>query len=100
MKQAGNDPSKVQFRDLLGNCQVTETDWRQLITRTLAHTSDSSSFNNALHLFTTFEAEVEHNYTKLYACGQPLTTIKAVHTGLNTSKEIPDDAGGLNLSSI
>jgi len=40
MRQAGHDPSQVQFRDLLlrlRNCQVTESDWRQLMTRTPAH---------------------------------------------------------------
>ena len=66
----------------LRNCEVAESDWRHL-TRTPAHVSDSSSFNNALHLFPTVEAVVEHNINKLYACGQPVATIKAVHAGLN-----------------
>ena len=99
MRQAGHDPSQVQFRNILlrhRNSEVTESDWRHLMTRTPAHTSDSSSFNNALHLFPTVEAVVEHNINKLYACGQPVTTIKAVHTGPNASKASPDNAGGLH----
>ena len=55
------------------------------MTRTPAHVSDSSSFNNALYLFPTVEAVVEHNFNKLYACGQPVATIKAVHTGPNAA---------------
>ena len=32
---------------------------------------------------------------RLYACGQPVATIKAVHSGPNASKGSSDDAGGL-----
>lgn len=66
------------------------------MTITPAHTSDSSTFNNALHLFPTIEAVAEHNINKLHACGQPVATIKAVHTGPNASKASSDDAGGLH----
>ena len=41
------------------------------------------------------EAVVEHNINKLHGCGQPIATIKAVHTGANASKASADDAGGL-----
>ena len=55
-----------------------------------------SSFDDALHLFPTAEAVVEHNIAKLHSCGQPVATIKAVHTRANASKASPDDAGGLH----
>ena len=35
----------------------------------------------------------EHNVTKLRASGQPIATVKAIHTGPNAS---PDDAAGLD----
>ena len=65
------------------------------MTRTPARASNSSSFDDALHLFPTVEAVVEYNINKLHACGQPVATIKAVHTGANASKASVDDAGGL-----
>ena len=68
------------------------------MTRAPAHIPDISAgmynFNNALlHLFPTVEAVVEHNVSKLHACGQPVAIFKAVHTGANASKASSDDAG-------
>ena len=64
MRQSGDDPSQVLFRDILlrlRNCEVTEADWRMLMTRTPLQISDESHFDNAVHLFLTLEAVVEHN---------------------------------------
>ena len=69
----------------LRNCEVTESDRGHLMTGTPAHVSDLSSFNNALYLFPTVETVVEHNFNKLYVCGQPVAIIKAVHTGPNAA---------------
>ena len=98
MRQSGQDPSQVLFRDILirlRNGETTESDWKHLMTRTPVNITDTYSFDNALHLFPTVEAVVEHNVTKLNACGQPVAIIKAVHSGPNASKGSPDDAGGL-----
>ena len=76
--------SRVLFRNILlrlRNCEVTEADWTTLMTKTPAQVPDASCFDNAIHLFPTTEAMVEHNINKLHACGQPIATIKAVHTG-------------------
>ena len=51
-----------------------------------------SPFSTALHLIPTIEAMVEYNVAQL---GQPIATIKAVHTGPNAAKAPADDAGGL-----
>ena len=56
---------------------------------------DLSSFSTALHLIPTVEAVVEYNVAQLQASGQPIATIKAVHTGPNAAKAPADDAGGL-----
>ena len=56
---------------------------------------DMSSFANALHLYPTVEAVVEHNVAKLRELSQPTATIKAVHTGAGAAKATSDDAGGL-----
>ena len=45
-------------------------------------------------MFPTIEAVVQHNINKLHAYGQPVATIRAVHTGPNASKA-STDAGGL-----
>ena len=98
MRQSGDDSSQALFRDILlrlMNCEVTEDDWRTLMTRTPIQVSDMPSLSNSVHLFPTVEAVVEHNINKLHACGQPVATIKAVLTGINASKASPGDAGGL-----
>ncbi len=98
MSQAGQDPSQVLFRQILlrlRNGEIIEDDWKHLMTRTPAQISDTFAFNDALRLFPTVEAVVEHNVSKLHVCGQPVATIKAVHSGPNASKGSSDDAGGL-----
>ena len=98
MRQAGQDPSPVLFRDILlrlRNGETTESDWKHLMTRTPVHITDTSEFDSALRLYPTVEAVVDHNVNKLHSCGQPVATIKAVHTGANASRASPDDAGGL-----
>ena len=98
MRQAGQDPQQVLFRDLLlrlTDTKVTVADWKHLMTQTPTLVQDLSPFANALHLHPTVEAVVEHNVTQLRASNQPIATIKAVHTGANASKAPADDAGGL-----
>ena len=98
MRQAGQNPQQVKFRDILlrlRDAKVTVADWNCLMTQTPTHVQDLSPFATALHLIPTVEAVVEHNVTQLHASGQPIATIKAVHTGANASKAPADDAGGL-----
>ena len=63
--------------------------------QTPAQGEDLQQFHNALHLYPTIEAVAEYNVTKLHANGQPIATVKAIHTGANASKASPDDAAGL-----
>ena len=63
--------------------------------QTPTNVTDLTPFAEALHLYPTVEAVVEHNIDKLKDCGQPIATIKAVHTGANAAKASSDDAGGL-----
>ena len=98
VRQAGQDPEQVQFRDILlrlRDAKVTVADWKCLMTQTPTLVQDLSPFANALHLNPTVEAVVEHNVSQLRASSQPIATIKAVHTGANASKAPADDAGGL-----
>ena len=98
MRQSGEDSDQVLFRDILlrlRDGRVTEDDWKQLMKQTPAQVQDLAVFNNALRLQPTVAAVVEHNVTRLHPSGQPIATIKAVHTGANASKASPDEASGL-----
>lgn len=70
-------------------------DWNCLMTQTPTSVADLTPLSNALHLYLTIKAVVEHNVAKLQASGQPIATIKAIHTGPNAAKASPDDASGL-----
>ena len=65
------------------------------MTRTPTRVQDVYPFSTALHLIPTFEAVVEYNEAQLKASSQPITIIKAVHTGPNAAKILADDAGRL-----
>ena len=83
MRQAGQDPQQVQFRDILlrlRDAKVTVADWNCLMIQTPTRVQDLTPFTTALHLIPTVEAVVEHNVAQLHASGQPIATIKAVHT--------------------
>ena len=98
MRQSGQDPDQVLFRDILlrlRDAEVTTADWQHLMKQTPAQVRDLAPFVTALHLHPTVEAVVEHNVARLRANGQPIATIKAIHTGPNASKASPDDAAGL-----
>ena len=98
MCQAGQDRQQVQFRDILlglRDAKVTVADWNCLMTRTPTHVQDLTPFATALHLIPTVEGVVEYNVAQLHASGQPIATIKAVHSGPNAAKAPADDAGGL-----
>ena len=53
------------------------------------------AFDDALHLHPTVQAVAEYNVGKLRNAGEPIATIKAVHTGPNASKASSEDASGL-----
>ena len=98
MRQAGQNPEQVQFQNILlrlRDAKVTISDWNCLMTRTHTRVQDISTFSTALHLIPTVETVTEFNVAQLQASNQPITTIKAVHTGPNAAKCSADDAGGL-----
>ena len=98
MRQAGEDPEQVRFREILlrlRNAEVTMEDWNCLMQQTPTSVADLTPFTSALHLHPTVEAVVEHNVAKLQDSGQPIAAIKAVHTGANAAKASSEDAFGL-----
>ena len=98
IRQSGQDPDQTRFRDILmrlRNGDTTMEDWNHLMEQTPTRVQDQSPYVNALRLFPTVEAVVDHNVAMLRECGHPIATIKAVHTRANAAKAPPDDAGGL-----
>ena len=58
MRQAGQDPDQVKFRDILlwlRDAKVTLSDWNHLMSRTPTRVNDLSPFSTALHLIPTVE---------------------------------------------
>ena len=95
MRQSGQDTYQVLFRQILLNLRngsICTKHWQQLMKQTPAQVQDLTPFSTALYLHPTVEAVVEHNVARLRASGQPIATIKAVHTGPNSAT---DEAAGL-----
>ena len=98
MRQAGNNPEQIRFRSILmrlRDAEVSVDDWNYLMKQTPTKVQDLSSFANALHLYPTVEAVVEHNVAKLREVSHPIATIMAVYTGVGVAKASSDDVGGL-----
>ena len=98
MRQAGEDPEQVRFRDMLLSLRdghLTTDDWQYLMTRSAARVSELHTFTNALHLYPTVESVAEHNVNQLKKCSHPVAQIKAVHSGPRADKASSDDASGL-----
>ena len=98
MRQSGQDATQVLFHHILlrlRDAQLTVSDWEHLMKQTPVQVPDLAPFSTALHLIPTVQAVVEHNVTRLRASGQPIATIKAIHTGPNAAKASSEDAGGL-----
>ena len=86
------------FRQILlnpRNGQVTTEDRQHLMKQIPAHVQDLTPFSAALYLHPTIDAVMEHNLSRLCANGQPIVTIKTVHTGPNASKASLDEGAGL-----
>ena len=97
LRQDGQDREQVRFRELLlhlRNGEVSVADWELLMTQCRSRV-DSAAFDDALHLHPTVQAVAEYNVAKLRSAGEPIATIKVVHTGPNASKASSEDASGL-----
>ena len=91
MRQAGQDPEQVRFREILLRlryAQVTIADWQYLMTRSSACISelDMEPYRNTLHLYPTIKVVTQ--------TVQPIAKINAVHKGPNSAKA-RDDTGSL-----
>jgi len=100
MRQQGEDPPAVQFRQVLSNLQsmeATEPDRQFLNTRYVGNLSaeDLAGFEDALHLCPTNALVDEINESKMSSSGKPVLTLPARNKGPEASKASDDDAEGL-----
>ncbi|XP_011407700.1 PREDICTED: uncharacterized protein LOC105314949 [Amphimedon queenslandica] len=68
MRQSGQDPDQIRFWDILmrlRNGDTTMEDWNHLMEQTPTRIQDQSPYVNALRLFPTVEAVVDHNFAML-----------------------------------
>ena len=84
MRQQGQDPEQVKFREILlrlRDARITQADWEHLMERRQEHVSSKDTFNRALHLLPTVNAVAEYNLNKLTNNSQLVAEIKPVHSG-------------------
>uniref|UniRef100_A0A1X7T4X8 Uncharacterized protein n=1 Tax=Amphimedon queenslandica TaxID=400682 RepID=A0A1X7T4X8_AMPQE len=75
MRQPGQDPDQIRFRDILmglRNGETTMEDWNYLMEQTPTRLQDQSPYVNALRLFPTVEAVVHQNVAMLRDYGHPI----------------------------
>jgi ATP-dependent DNA helicase PIF1 len=100
MRQQGEDPPAVQFRQVLSNLQsmeATEPDRQFLNTRYIDNLSaeELEGFEDALNLCPTNALMNEINESKMSSSGKPVLTLPAHNKGPEASKASDDDAEGL-----
>ena len=99
VRQQGHDVEQVQFKALLNRLrdgQTTEEDWAKLLTRTPTNATDSSRFNDAIHLFYNKDKVNFFNVKELNKLSSPIARINAVHSSSLAAAAKSDDAGGLD----
>ena len=96
IRQADDDPDQKRFRNLLLRLRDSETtvdDWKILLRRTPTKAQNLTSYENALHLYPTVEAAVDHNVSKLNDSRKPIAIIHPFTSTGRIRRQI-DHAGG------
>ena len=102
MRQQGDDPVSIWFRQTLGELRenrLTWEGWEFLCTRVANQLSPAelASLDGALRLYFTRAEVHETNSTNLVAMNQPVRKISARHTGRKTAKATEEEAEGLSV---
>ena len=100
MRQQGEDPIAIQFREALTNLRVNalrQEDWRLLCTRVanVLSLEEVDSFRDALRVYYTNEEVREYNHRRLMENNAPVMKITARHTGPKASRASSDEADNL-----
>jgi ATP-dependent DNA helicase PIF1 len=100
MRQQGDDPETVQFREVLNHlrsAEATEADADFLNSRYLQNlpVDSCAQFEQALHLCPTKDLVDNINNKRMDESGRPVLMIPARHTGVGANKVSEDVAEGL-----
>src|ERR1700685_308787 len=100
MRQQGENPAAVQFRQVLSNLQsmeATEADRQFLNTRYIGNLSapEVAGFDDAVYLCPTNQKVDEINESKMSASGKPVLIVPARNKGPGASSASDDEAEGL-----
>ena len=94
----GTDPEQIVFRDFLlrlCNGEMSENDWKLLLTRQPSQANNIDQFKTATRLFYTNEEVASFNYNSLLQLKQPIAKIDAKHSSSQAAKISPQDMYGL-----
>ena len=94
----GTDPEQIVFRDFLlrlRNGEISENDWKLLLTRQPSQANNIDQFKTATRLFYTNEEVASFNYNSLLQLKQPIAKIEAKHSSSQAAKISPQDMYGL-----
>ena len=94
----GTDPEQIVFRDFLlrlRNGEISENDWKLLLTRQPSQANNIDQLKTATRLFYTNEEVATFNYNSLLQLKQPIAKIDAKHSSSQAAKISPQDMYGL-----
>ena len=85
----------------LRNGNITNDDWKLLLTRLPQNVTNIQAFSNAVRLFYDKASVASYNFASLHQLGTPVASINAVHSGAAAAAAQSEDAGSLEpLSSL
>lgn len=93
----GTNPDQILFRDFLlrlHNGEMSEDDWKLLLTRQPSQGNNIAQFYTATWLFYTNEEVETFNYDSLLQLKQPIAIIEAKHSSSKAAKISPPDMYG------
>ena len=96
-RQNGQSRSDADFRSLLRlrSGEITEDDWRLLLSGSPNKANNSHLFDTAVRLFYDRLTVFQYNQDRLKALGRPIARINAIHSSPTAAAAQADDAGGL-----
>ena len=100
MRQQGNSPEAVQFRNVLEELHqgpISPSSWQSLVRRTKDNLSPAEweSFHDALRLYATNREVDSYNLQHLESLNRPVMNVKAVNTGPAAKQAFQEEAGNL-----
>ena len=90
----GTDPDQILFRDFLlqlCNGEMSEDDWKLLLTRQPSQANNIDQFYPATRLLYTNEEAATFNYSSLFQLKQPIAKIESQQSSSKAAKISPQE---------